>query len=284
LKTVDEIKAEAIGYWNWFVNGLAERWAETYRRQLKRRGYHLTEKLIAIQGIGSESYPSVRNICNFNSLKLVPAPAPFGEYFDSQEDSLYHDKELNRTDEIFQLLLGKDAIDYEKLFREGDYFFLIRKARKRIIEIHSKQRQKIPPMILLLKKHKKELMKHRPEECEKEYQEGIDVLENMQRFSGALVDYLKNEWPKEFGFYASMDDKPRKPEYWQRQPCWNEVLPRLFEQIKEIFNPPLQTEKEIHLRMAGILQIVYPSVWIGDRQILAANIKTRLASIRKKSL
>jgi hypothetical protein len=250
-----KIKETVRNYWQNYTNRIADSLTKEFFQYVQETGLKIGN------GIDRVKLPNFRNL----KLKLIP-----GDF--SIEDNNLVKKLLGDNALNFECLLKKKSNDPYLFLRDGGIFPILMKARDRAIRQHKEFREHRNGLLSELKKHKKNLPKHSPPENLAIYQEAIDRLEYLHKFSTALIDYLENEWVETFGLARNTDKDLSK------HPCWNPILINTYYVLTKETAPPFQHTAACEF-IAGILGLVYPEIWGGDEKKIASRIRNKIDTL-----
>lgn len=256
MHTDEEIKEKARNYWQHQINIIHENLVADFLAEAKAAGFDVNSK--GITGI---------DIPDFKSLKV-----DLGRYSPKNKP-------------LVKIILGDSALNYGMFFKtipsgkpssilvEGGLYPLVMIARTKTIEQHKEFRQKQNRLLSNLKKSKEKLPDRAPYENVMFYQEAIDRVGYLFRFSKSLIDYLEKEWLESFGFDENISKNPVK------HPCWTPVIENAYDVLTKRAKPAF-THTGACTYIANLFSCVYPNIWSDPPKKVASAIRSKVDSLR----
>lgn len=181
----------------------------------------------------------------------------------------------HRILDILYELLEECVFDYDQFLGDTDTPFIdsiygpLRRARAKLIEEHKHQRQIFPTYITNLENLRKKIIKYRyrPKSHKQVFEATTKQLQYLHKFSELLIDYLENEWPKEFKLVKNLNKRPTS------QPCWNEMILNMHNKLRSKRG---LSHTEACFFISQLLGIVYPHSWAGDVDANASLIRAKI--------
>lgn len=273
MKSDEEIRVEAIDYWNQIVDSVKECFEDNFKELASQYQMNITS---GIPSIGSMSGNDFCDYVNSDKKRILWAikEVQFPNYLSLDDKyidyiavcDLFNCNYNETKNMILDIFDGKPK-SYEKFINENQLYTWLVRVRNIVIKIHKQQKTILPRNLSVLITKQKQLVKARPKASKEIFQNTIDQLSYLVKFSDILIQYLEQDWPKGF------DLEPNLSKDFSKQTFWNPIILRCYDIFYKKYGYSHYRSCSLTAQLLGIL---FPSIWGGDIKKITSRIRKRI--------
>jgi hypothetical protein len=273
MKSDEEIRAEVIDYWNQIVDSVKESFEDNFKKLASLYQMNITSGIPSIGGISGNDFCDYVNsdykniLCAINEVQFPDYLSLDDKYIDYIAICDLFNCDYNEAKNLIIDIFEGRPKNYEKFINENQLYSWLVEFRNKLIKIHRQQKKILPRVLSVLIAKQKLLIKGRPKDSKEIFQNTIDQLSYFVKFSDIIIQYLEQDWPRNF------DLEPNLSKDFSKQSFWNPIILKCYDIF---YNKNCHSHYRSCNLTAQLLGILFPSIWAGDIKKITSRIRKRI--------